>query len=599
MKLLELLWQAVNRMRRALYRAGVLRPKRLHRPVISIGNIAAGGTGKTPATIAVARFLESHGLRVAVLTRGYKRPDPSIAGPVTSLDAKKFGDEPVVIKRSIQGDVLVGNNRYTTAHDFDCDVFLLDDGFQHLRLHRDLDLVIDAPAAWHREGRSALDAADLVIPRRLRTTIPEEFRGRRVFAFAGLADNEQFFASLRELGLELAGTRGFPDHHAYTPADLAALRRDAAGLPLVTTEKDAVKIDEGDVVAAGAELVIEEQVLKEVLRVASSGLRESAGPADEKTLEARQSQPATGRKRRKNRLLQRIEYTAYHLLSRRVAAMSEESVYRWGTRLGDLMGTVLRGRDRMGMRNLRATYPERDERELRRILDDCWRHFGREALVSIQMHHLSVEEVAERCPFVNAHLLEESVARGKGTLLMSAHWGGWEVGGLAVLSMVPKVLTVARPLDNDLLERELQAMREKTGTEVVDRRKAARALTRGLSENVVVVLLPDQAVQPREGVLVPFLGRPAWTTPAPARMALRHGSTIVFAFCIPDGLRHRLEFDEAIRVDQLTEAERDPVVLTRRINEVMSRRIHARPELWLWMHDRWKGTERGKSTHGV
>ena len=143
-------------------------------------------------------------------------------------------------------------------------------------------------------------------------------------------------------------------------------------------------------------------------------------------------------------------------------------------------------------------------------------------------------------------------------------------------------------------------IRARTGAEVVDRRKAARVLLKGLAENAVVVLLPDQAVLPREGVLAPFLGHPAWTTPAPAKMALRAGATIVFAFCIPDGLRHRVEFLEPIRADLLTEAERDPVELTKRINDVISRRIHARPDLWLWMHDRWKGLgEKGDVTHGV
>jgi KDO2-lipid IV(A) lauroyltransferase len=116
----------------------------------------------------------------------------------------------------------------------------------------------------------------------------------------------------------------------------------------------------------------------------------------------------------------------------------------------------------------------------------------------------------------------------------------------------------------------------------------------GLAENAVIVLLPDQAVLPREGVAVPFLGRPAWTTPAPAKMALRHAATIVFAFCIPDGLGHRLEFEEPIRVDELSESERDPLALTTRINDVISRRIAARPELWLWMHDRWKGIATGE-----
>ena len=577
MRALERLWHLVNRVRRGLYRAGILRGRRLHRPVISVGNIAAGGAGKTPAVIAICRRLKAEGLRVAVLTRGYGRHNKTYSGSVTSNDAAKFGDEPVLIKYSSGADVLVGANRYENARDYDCDVFVLDDGFQHLRLRRDLDLVIDAPARFHREGRSALRHADVVIPRKLRTVVSEELKGKRVFAFAGLADNEQFFASLRAAGVELAGTKGFPDHHRYNQDDLAALKRH--GLPLVTTEKDKVKISDPEVIAVGAELDIPEEVLEQIVRVARGGARR--------------------KKRRKNALLQRAEYAVYRLIARRVAAMPEEKVHRWGTRLGAVAGVVLRGRHRLALRNLRRVYPGRPERELRTILRDCWRHFGRELLLSIQTQNLSLEEMAARCPFVNAHLLEEAMARGKGTILISAHWGGWEVAGLALMSLVQNVRTVARPLDNELLERELQGIRARTGAEVVDRRKAARVLLRGLAENAVAVLLPDQAVLPREGVLVPFLGHPAWTTPAPAKMALRAGSTIVFAFCIPDGLRHRLEFEEPIRADLLTEAERDPVELTRRINDVISRRIHTRPDLWLWMHDRWKGTGESDVTHGV
>ncbi|HEX6100788.1 MAG TPA: tetraacyldisaccharide 4'-kinase [Thermoanaerobaculia bacterium] len=579
MIVLQALWTALNRARRALYRAGILRAKRLHRPVISVGGITAGGAGKTPATIAVCRALAARGLRVAVLTRGYGRGDPSYTGPVTTSDADKFGDEPVLIRRSIIGEVLVGSNRYRNARDFDCDVFVLDDGFQHLQLRRDYDLVIDAPARFHREGRSALRDADAVIPRRLRTLVPEELRGKRVFAFSGLADNEQFFASLREAGLDVAGTRSFPDHHRYTAADVESLKRDANGLPLVTSEKDKVKIADPAVLPVGAELEIPEDVLEEIIDVAA--------------------QPRKPKKRRKNPLVQRIEYLAYRFVARRVTAMSEASVHRWGTRLGALGRNVLRGRDRLMLRNLRFVYPDRPESELRQIAKACWHHFGREVLIGIQSQNLTLEQLAERCPFVNAHLLEEAIARGKGTILISAHWGGWEVAGQAIMSMVRNIRTVARPLDNELLERELQQIRARTGAEVVDRRKAARVLLKGLAENSVLVLLPDQAVLPREGVLVPFLGRPAWTTPAPAKMALRAGSTIVFAFCIPDGLRHRLEFVESIRADLLTESERDPVELTKRINEIISRRIHERPDLWLWMHDRWKGTGEGGVKHGV
>jgi lauroyl/myristoyl acyltransferase/tetraacyldisaccharide-1-P 4'-kinase len=612
----ELLYRGINRGRRALYRAGVLRAKRLHRPVISIGNLGAGGAGKTPAVIALCRYLESQGLRVAVLTRGYGRGDPSYTGSVTSLDADKYGDEPVLIKRSIAGDVLVGANRYANARNYDCDVFVLDDGFQHLQLHRDLDIVIDAPARFYREGRGALRDADIVIPRRLRTLVPESLRGQRVFAFAGLADNPQFFASLVEAGLQLAGTKGFRDHHRYSQADLDEIRRDAKGAPVVTSEKDAVKIEDPAIIAVGAELVIEQEVLDEALRVASGELREQLGPGDEESRAAigdsgglddsgdtargtRNSQPATKRKRRKHPLVERAEYIAARAVTRLVASMSEEAVYRWGTRVGALAGKVIRRRDRLGMRNLRATFPDRDERELRKILDESWRHFGRELFQYLRLQNASEEELLEACPIVNQELVTEAIARGKGTMLVSGHWGGWEIGGLVVMSLLRNVKTVARPLDNALLERDLQRMREKTGTEVVDRRRAGRLLMRGLAENGVILLLVDQAVQPKEGVLVPFLGRPAWTTPAPAKMALRTGATIVFGFCNADGLRHRLEFTEAIRADLLSGDERDPVNLTTRINELISARITARPELWLWMHDRWKGTGESEATNGV
>ncbi|MBV8517236.1 MAG: tetraacyldisaccharide 4'-kinase [Acidobacteria bacterium] len=584
--LLELigpLYRGINRVRRALYRAGILRAKRLPRPVISIGNLSAGGAGKTPAVIALCRFLEARGLRVAVLTRGYGRADKSVQEAVATNDAAKYGDEPVLIKERTNAAVVVGSKRYRNAKRYlsqnDVDLFVLDDGFQHLQLARDLDLVIDVPSPFAREGRSALRDADVVIPRKLHTIVPDSLPGKRVFAFAGLANNEQFFAALREAGLDVIGTRGFRDHHRYTRADLDALARDAGGASLVTTGKDAVKIDDPAITAVDAEFVFDDDVLERVASVIDGG--------------------RGAKKRRKNALLQRVEYGAYRFIARRVTALSEPALLRWGARLGTLARVVLRGRDRLALRNLRTTFPEKSPRELRAIASDCWRHFGREMLVYLRMQNLSLEEVAARCPFVNARLLEDAIARGNGTVLISAHWGGWEVGGLAIMSMVRNVRTVARPLDNELLERDLQRLRAKTGAEVVDRRRAARVLLKGLAENAVVVLLPDQAVLPREGILVPFLGRPAWTTPAPAKMALRANATIVFAFCIPDGLGHRLEFEESIRTEGLAEGEDDPVALTTRINDIISRRIRERPELWLWMHDRWKSTGESEVRNGV
>src|SRR5262245_33605151 len=299
-------------------------------------------------------------------------------------------------------------------------------------------------------------------------------------------------------------------------------------------------------------------------------------------------------RRRKNRLLQLLEYAVYRAVARLLRSASDEGVVRWGARVGALGKAILRKRDRLAMRNLGMVFPDKSEAERRRIVDDCWKHFGRETLDGIRMQHLSPAEINERCPIVNPEVLDEALARGRGVLLVSGHYGGWEVAGLAVMSRIRNVRTVTRRLDNEYLERDLASIRERTGAEVVDRRRAARPLLKALAENGTVVLLVDQAVLPREGVLVPFMGIPAWTTDAPAKMALRLGSTIVFAFCIPDGLRHRLEFETPIQIEELSDGEKDPEALTGRINEVISRRIAAHPELWLWMHDRWKGTNPGE-----
>lgn len=276
MRPLELTYQAINSFRRSLYRRGILGARSLPRPVISIGNIAIGGSGKTPATIAIARHLTRTGHRVAVLTRGYGGSGSSGWAVVDAPDAARFGDEPVVLARRLpECRIVVGADRYRAATEFlmrnDCSVFLLDDGFQHLQLLRNLDIVIDDPGArWNREGRAALEDADVVVLRAAKEEMPtpedprvravlepsgfrrgnvrgslSELRGIRCVAMSGLARNARFFAMLTDAGIKLAGTKEFPDHHEYSAADLSevlALRDSCNAQLILTTEKDAVKL---------------------------------------------------------------------------------------------------------------------------------------------------------------------------------------------------------------------------------------------------------------------------------------------------------------------------------------------------------------------
>jgi tetraacyldisaccharide 4'-kinase len=287
LKPFEFLWRGVNRLRRALYRRGILKSKRLPRPVVSVGNLAAGGAGKTPAVIAIARYLAKRGFRVAVLTRGYGRSG-DVSGVVTSLDPDRFGDEPVLIKSKLKNvDVIVGSKRFDNAIQFlgqnDCDLFVLDDGFQHLQLARDVDVVIDAGTGVMREGRSALAYADFVIQRDLRLVVPEELASTPLFAFAGLANNEQFFDSLRANALNVVGTKRFRDHHRYTTADVASIKeaaRAAGARAIVTTEKDAVKIDDRDIIAIAAEMIVQPDVLEAIAERISGSVDQISGSVD-------------------------------------------------------------------------------------------------------------------------------------------------------------------------------------------------------------------------------------------------------------------------------------------------------------------------------
>ncbi len=299
-----LLFRAAVAVRGALYDAGILHATRAGVPVVSIGNLAVGGAGKTPAAIAVVRRLLARGRRVAVLSRGYgaARTDARVVsdGARLLLDAADGGDEPVLVATRLPGTpVLCGPHRAelarTAVRDHGADALVLDDGFQHRALARDLDVVVlDAanafgngrllPAGPNREPRSALrraglvwlsrvDQADDATLSRLRTLAREAtgrepvesrhaavdvvdgtlarpsgveaLRGRRVLLLAGIARPVGFRRTLAAMGAEVAAERVFPDHHRFSAADLEGALRAAADARcelVVTTEKDAVRL---------------------------------------------------------------------------------------------------------------------------------------------------------------------------------------------------------------------------------------------------------------------------------------------------------------------------------------------------------------------
>ena len=290
-----LLYSMALRIRALLYQSGILATLKLPCPVISIGNITVGGTGKTPVTLLVAQELHRRGYRVAVLSRGY---GGSLEGQVAVvsdgnallLGPEQAGDEPCLLARSLPGlMVVIGADRYRAGllvlEQLKPDVLLLDDGFQHIRLHRDLNiLLLDAtrpfgngwtlPLGLLREPRTAMKRADLILFTRCQPgqTVPdldlpcccsehhltgfhrletgeelslEKLQQGRVAAFAGIAGPATFFDGLRGLGMQLATTVALPDHTGYGAEQLALLERCIAESEpdwLLTTGKDGVKL---------------------------------------------------------------------------------------------------------------------------------------------------------------------------------------------------------------------------------------------------------------------------------------------------------------------------------------------------------------------
>jgi tetraacyldisaccharide 4'-kinase len=276
MTTLSILYGAAVGARNALYSRGVLPARRLEQPVISVGNLSVGGSGKTPFVLLLGELLKLRGIAFDVLSRGYGRRTRGVAVVDPGGASRDFGDEPLLIARKLRVPVIVGEERFAAGRlaeerfSSPIRLHLLDDGFQHRALARDFDIVLvtleDAhdcllPAGRLREPLSALARADAVVLtggapedmfpldgklvwRAHRTLAPCDLPAHPV-AFCGIARPRNFFVQLRNAGIDLAAEATFRDHHQYTEKDVRELmamatRSEADGF--VTTEKDAVNL---------------------------------------------------------------------------------------------------------------------------------------------------------------------------------------------------------------------------------------------------------------------------------------------------------------------------------------------------------------------
>ncbi|HWC18772.1 MAG TPA: tetraacyldisaccharide 4'-kinase [Terriglobales bacterium] len=275
------LYGSIVALRNSLFDHEVLRARRLRWPVVSVGNISVGGSGKTPFVIMLGELLAQRGILVDVLSRGYRRSTTGVLQVNPNGFLEEFGDEPLLIARKLGCPVFVGENRHSAGLEAEDHypaaaesnhIHLLDDGFQHRQLHRDFDIVLlndtdlddkVLPSGRLREPITALSRADAVVvnkdfpaenvPRgnfelwRIERMLDVPELNVPVIAFCGIARANRFFSDLRNRRLDVREEIAFRDHHRYSRGDvekLLAMQERVRGSRLVTTEKDVINLGE-------------------------------------------------------------------------------------------------------------------------------------------------------------------------------------------------------------------------------------------------------------------------------------------------------------------------------------------------------------------
>lgn len=287
----------------------------------------------------------------------------------------------------------------------------------------------------------------------------------------------------------------------------------------------------------------------------------------------------------------RLEYLAVAGTSALVRVMPR----RVGRMAGSMLGLAFYALDnphrRLAVANLQAAFPARSRRECRAIARRVFGHFGRLLMDVMTFSTLSPKRMLDLVEIEGGERLAEAHALGRGVLLLTGHFGFWELAGLAHAAAFQPISVVARPLDNPYLHHLLEQIRTRTGNSVIYRRGGIRRILRALSRNRAVAMLIDQHIHGADSVYVDFFDRPASTTTALAALALRTGAPIIPVFTLPlPGGRYRQIYDHP--VDPPSADDPNAIrIFTQRCTDVLEMYVRRYPHLWLWMHRRWR--ERG------
>jgi len=293
-----------------------------------------------------------------------------------------------------------------------------------------------------------------------------------------------------------------------------------------------------------------------------------------------------------------LEYWAVVTVRGIARRLPDPVISAWGSVLGLIFYALDRQHRRVALANLEQCFPKRPVRERRAIARATFSHFGQVLLRLLTFSALSPEQMLARAEYEGDEGVRLAYARGKGVLFFTGHFGFWELQAIAHGVKLRPIGVLARTLDNAPLNELLEDMRTRTGNSVIYRQGAVRRVLKLLAAGEGVALLIDQHMHSPDAIWVNFFQRPAATTSTLAAIAMRTGAVVIPVFALPlPGGRYRFVYEAPVEppAHDGPDAVRE---FTQRCTDVLEMHVRRHPELWLWMHRRWRDSPITE-THGM
>jgi KDO2-lipid IV(A) lauroyltransferase len=284
---------------------------------------------------------------------------------------------------------------------------------------------------------------------------------------------------------------------------------------------------------------------------------------------------------------------AMYVLLRYVIATLDIVSYDLARRIGKLIGRimyVLDGKHRkIAVKNIeRAEGMPKRRNEIHRMVRRVYEHFAVGAIETLLLPRMMSRGDLDRfVKMENFQVLDEALAKGRGAIVVLAHMGNWEVTGLAVSLKGYDLSSIARPIENPFLDAYVNRLRRSTGQQIIPKHRAVRSMAESLKSNKILAILADQNAR-KNGVFVPFFGRPASTVRSPALMALKYGAPIIAAHTFRSGRNEHRVVLSAIPLPKEDDREKAIERITAAVTAKLEEFIRQHPEQWMWLHARWK-----------